>query len=159
MEFSLSFECSQEALQRTLDLECMNVALRNQFLNKTFGEGVDGIFIGVIAVGLTSFIAKKRRIKYKKNVKIRLPGLGITHLGNCISFDILPNYECFLTLPLDKLTQYVALLIYEEFMNNENYLLGRVDNFDAVNFLHEVDQFFARTWGYYDPTCAETHGT
>jgi hypothetical protein len=152
MEFSLSFECSQAALQRTLDLQVMNVVLRNEFVCRSFGDGVDRIYIGIIAVGTASFIAnKKRRITYNTSVNSKVPGEETLNIGNCVSLDVLPDYDIFMTLSIEKLRQYISLLIFRELVQNKGFLLRRIREFDAERFLNETDQIFIKNWGYFDP--------
>ena len=152
MEFSLSFECSQAALQRTLDLQVMNVVLRNAFVCRSFGNGVDRIYIGIIAVGTASFIAnKKRQIMYKKSVKSKVPGEETLNLGDCVSLDVLPDYDIFMTLSLKQLMQYISLLIFRELGKNKDFLLRRIREFDTERFLNETDQILIKNWGYFDP--------
>ena len=153
MEFSLSFECSQAALQRTLDLQVMNVVLRNEFVCRSFVDGIDRIYIGIIAVGTASFIANKnRRITYKKNVNRKIPGEETLNLGDCVSLDVLPDYDIFMKLSIEKLRKYISILIFRELAQNRRFLLRRIRGFDTDRFFLEMDQILIKNWGYFDPT-------
>ena len=85
MEFGLSFECSEAALRRALDLEVLKTTLQQELMSRNFGEGLDGIYIVCIAIEDASFMTyKKRKLLYKKGQRMVLPKREELRLGRCL---------------------------------------------------------------------------
>ena len=87
----------------------LSVRLRECFADKSYGEDIESLFIGLILTGPGSEkLRPVRRFKYRRKFTLR-NSLTRTaeYLGNIVEFDIKPDYATIRTMNAEKAETYI----------------------------------------------------
>ena len=113
----------------------IHTLLKERFADKTYGDGVESIFIGLILTGPGSDrLHPVRGLKYRKKFTLKSALTRNTeYLGNAVEFDIKPDYETIRTMNSERAAIYIAdSLIRGLGILEKNH--AKFPNFDLVRF-------------------------
>jgi hypothetical protein len=87
----------------------LSVRLKECFADKSHGDDIESLFIGLILTAPGSErLHPVRPLKYRRNFTLKSSLTGTTeYLGNTVEFDIRPDYTVIRTMNSEKAQQYV----------------------------------------------------
>jgi len=113
----------------------ISARLKECFADKSYGDDLESIFIGLILTGPGSErLHPVRGFRYRRKFTLKSTLTGITeYLGNTVDFDVKPDYATIRTMNSEKAESYIidALLDGLGILSNHK---KKLPNFDCDRF-------------------------
>lgn len=141
MDFSLTQESNLEGVKNKQIIDFSN-SLKEYFINKSYGEGINHFLIGIICVKpeFESFF-KVRKPRYKAIDNIKFFDGNKTELIGVYGYDIRLNFEEFVSASETESKKILATEILNS-LTNLDVLPKKVKDFDKERFKEDIEQFF-----------------
>ena len=136
MKVGLALEIDEEIDRLSNAVARIEDRLAAYFADKSYGDDVQALFIGVILTRPESErFHRVRPLKYRRNYTLRAPSLGLNkYLGNVVEFDIRPDYSAVRILNSEKAELHIigALTDGIEVLTTQQ---KKFPNFDSSGFV------------------------
>jgi hypothetical protein len=116
----------------------LSVRLKECFADKSYGDDIESLFIGLIlAAPGSERLHPVRPLKYRRNFTLKsLLTRTTEYLGNTVEYDIKPDYETIRTMNSEKAQIYIVDGLMDGLkMLKEN--AAKFPNFDVEKFTTE----------------------
>ena len=110
MIVAIALTVDEEIARLSSGVGRISVRLKECFADKSYGEDIESLFIGLILTGPGSErLHPVRPLKFRKKFTLKSSMTGTTeYLGNTVEFDIKPDYATIRTMNSEKAESYIV---------------------------------------------------
>ena len=146
MRVALTIETNSELERLNNGLRHINDRLELFFQDRSYGEDVERILIGMILTGpRTEELHPVRPLKYRKISSFKNPITGEQiNMNKLVTFDVKPDYEITRRLNAEEAAKYISKCIVQA----ADQLIAarkRFPKFDAVQFRRDLEALLVQT--------------